>query len=268
MKTELPSHCVAIEDSGHGVWPRKSGRWFCSRYIVTGDYISACQRSNYRVFEKMFAAGEGTWWRYERGTIAIRTLAYRLSSEVRDILDGLEEYPIIDEGDMSDLEREDEEDHWETWGRDEFRDELRRVWDANLTLVNLPADETDDLFDYWVAQRPLTERFWEACNVLELYPEHGSGEVSFPTVDAARECGREFEQEGFFAALLRRRAIGRAEESDMGPKPLPCGGSNGEHWHEDCRQCLELSLACAASQGWLDFAQAQTSLLDSWDYQR
>lgn len=103
-----------------------SGEWFTCKYTEYSDY-SGClvQASNIRVFCAMFPRGEEKWWRVRYGShgtvqLLVRTLAYRLSSDVREFFDRLDGYPLADEDDFSSLETETEEKAWTEYGESDF----------------------------------------------------------------------------------------------------------------------------------------------------
>jgi hypothetical protein len=187
--SNFPHHCRRVDVTEYGsVWPERDGKWLISDYLCTGDYVDSYSRSNARVFAREFAAGEGTWWRWARGSIAIRTLAYRNSREVRETLDDLADYPLLDESDHSELEMEDEQEGWESWGRSDFRRELVRVVEAHLSNRELTHDangfDADEIIDR-ISDEQVDALFYELCRQEETYTEHSSEGPSFPTVDLA-----------------------------------------------------------------------------------
>lgn len=156
MKTDLPHNCTILRlDTksvylGNGRWediPMRGnpdvrvsygrwteddqGTWFLCEALSYSDYSGTkpTNESNARVFADDFSRGEGKWWVWADGghdttAILIRTLAYRNSSEIRDLIDGLADYPILDEDDETELEMEREMEGWEDYGRDDFKRSL------------------------------------------------------------------------------------------------------------------------------------------------
>lgn len=97
--------------------------------LCYGDYDNSClvQRSNYRVFIKEFgkvdgvvslSGGHGTT------AIAIRVDLLDTHEEIKDTIEGLDNYALIDEEDHSELEHEAIEAAWKDWGRNDFVGEL------------------------------------------------------------------------------------------------------------------------------------------------
>lgn len=117
------------------------------------DYSGGtAEKSNYQVLQELreehqmpeliaFYGGHGTYG------IAVR-LDKPLSAEVKEILDGLEGYAVIDEDHLSNLESEAEQKQWDSWGRREWRDELRKAFDDDYEDVidDLEDSELDELW--------------------------------------------------------------------------------------------------------------------------
>lgn len=190
QQRDFPHHCRTVDVTEYGsIQPANYGKWLISDYLMQGDYVDSCSRSNTRVFARDFAKGEGTWWRWMRGAIVIRTLAYRNSKDVRDTLDSLADYHLLDESDHSDLEQEDQQENWESWARSDFRRELRRNVEEHFVALGIEKDanglEPDEIVDR-ITDEQVDVLFWELCQQEEQYPEAcGSSEWNFPLVDLA-----------------------------------------------------------------------------------
>jgi len=98
----------------------KETYYLMPRYMTGSDYSNSClvEVSNHRVFLEQFkevsgvhdvSGGFGTY------AIAIRLDVYLSNDEIREMIDSLEDYPLIDEGDHSKLTGEKEEESWEGW---------------------------------------------------------------------------------------------------------------------------------------------------------
>lgn len=109
-----------------------------------GDYIevpdctysdySGCtvQRSNCQSFLRIFAEhlGKDMWELYGGyGTtgVLIRTSLYENNPEVKEVIDGIFDYPLIDEEDLSELEFELEQVSWDTWLEYELKSLLEKA---------------------------------------------------------------------------------------------------------------------------------------------
>lgn len=186
-KLDLPHHCRQGHLLAYDYWAyADDGKWMVSSRLETGDYVDSYARSNARVWGRNFADGEGTWWRWHGQSIqsiAIRTLAYRNSTDVRKALDALADYPLLDDSDHSDLEHEDEQENWESWARSDFRRELVRVLASELSARGVEGDASD-LIEA-VSDVQVDALFWSLCQQEESHPEHSGGEVNFPLVDMA-----------------------------------------------------------------------------------
>lgn len=138
--TELPHNCTPCDSDGWtGV--KGAGRWFMVSELSDGDDL--LYKSNRRVFEDTYSEGEGSWWKYARhGSIVIRTLAYRNYSDLRDTIDSLSDYPLIDDSDHSDLECEEEREQWESDGRDDTRREMRDYINARFEERGITHDKS------------------------------------------------------------------------------------------------------------------------------
>jgi hypothetical protein len=117
---------------------------------------------------------------------AIRADA-EIPESLAEILAGLEDYPVIDEGDMSQLEWDLMAEDWEDWGRDEFRQEIAnahyvilygqlpyagpraQTGRADLDDTGVGALSDSDLDDLWHKA--------EESGAVQTYYETGGGTV-------------------------------------------------------------------------------------------
>ena len=88
------------------------------------DYSgSTVERNNERVWAKEFADSENEIWTTVgggHGTSAVVIRVDLMTDEMREFLDGLENYPVADEGDMSELETELQNEAWTQFYEREF----------------------------------------------------------------------------------------------------------------------------------------------------
>jgi len=114
--------------------PKRSDILYAMPDVMSGsDYSgSSCEYSNYRVFLQQFGKIKGVYDIYGGyGTygIAIRKSVLDSNKDIQDVLKGLEEYPIIDEQDQSQLEMDWAGEAWTSWVRDDAVRLLREDWE-------------------------------------------------------------------------------------------------------------------------------------------
>ncbi len=106
--------------------------WFQVEYATGSDYSgSSITRSNYRVLCAMLEeheTGAVVWVRTPggHGTYGIAVRYFELSEPMREALDALEDYPCLDDEDLSELELEEQSGCWERWTRKDFIRELAK----------------------------------------------------------------------------------------------------------------------------------------------
>lgn len=133
--------------------------------------------SNLRVWRETHVDSEGSLWRMRYGGYGSRWVEIRpelidmtsrdplyeraeslgltgLTSLV-DTLEGLASYPLIDEDDHSEVEREEEAEHWDSYGRSDVTRAVEEELDG--LAVEMP-DTIDDLYR-------------ETCHKVGQYPE-------------------------------------------------------------------------------------------------
>lgn len=106
--------------------------WFQVEYATGSDYSgSSVTRSNYRVLCAMLEeheTGAVTWVRTPggHGTYGIAVRYFELSEPMREAIDALEDYCVLDDSDLSELELEEQSECWERWTRRDFIRELAK----------------------------------------------------------------------------------------------------------------------------------------------
>lgn len=110
----------------------KNGLFLEVPYSTYSDY-SGCtvERSNCRVFEDMFKEFLGTdMWTiyggYGTSGILITVKLYENNEDVREVISGLFDYPLINEDDLSELEMEIEDEDWDNWIKFDLTRELEK----------------------------------------------------------------------------------------------------------------------------------------------
>jgi len=99
---------------------------FCTYSDYSGGTV---ERSNCQTFLDMFKEfNEISMWKIYGGYcttgVLIRRSLYENSEEVRDVIDGLFDYPLISDDDLSQLEIDLEQVSWETWLEYDLKREL------------------------------------------------------------------------------------------------------------------------------------------------
>jgi len=154
----------------------------------SGDYVGHLDNLvNRQGWMEEFSDTCGKLWWPVVGSYGYTSIAFApeaMDNEaIRDRLDGLDHYPIMDEiGSVSlDIRQEAEDRAWEDYGRDEFRQWLRKEY----------TEEIVETFD----DRLLDEVWWEAVHA-------GRGEeVEFEHLTAVFNFDRAFERRDLDRAL-------------------------------------------------------------------
>lgn len=154
---------------GYGRWREaRAGKYEAPDHLSGSDYSgNLVERSNRDAWRDMYADGEGDWWREVHGghgTFAIVVEVGRVPEDAQETLDGLHDYPLIDEEAHSALEAEAQSEAWDRWAAKDFAEALlkrfapddepdvedeeptaRVRWYAALGLTPPEADDTEPL---------------------------------------------------------------------------------------------------------------------------
>lgn len=161
----------AINPANHGPGIGE-GPYFAPHYLGGSDYSgSLVEVSNHRVFVATFKAGQGVWWSDLHGgygTFGVLVDPARIPSdlvtEVTEWLSGLDDYPLADEDDHSELEMEAQNAAWESWARRDFAIELEAQHDCDLDGVDGEA-----LFGLFIAAQDRANENWENQGGSEVW---------------------------------------------------------------------------------------------------
>ena len=150
-------------------------RWSNARLLFSPDRLNddcswpggydapSHYRSNARVFRADFAEAlelaDG-----DADGIAL-DLRY-VTPEMLETVEALESYPVLDEGDHSELELDDQAEAWDCWAASDWRDAIR---DRLADYCPVPVLEAN-------AYGPSTAKFW-ADDQLDAIPEIGRAHV-------------------------------------------------------------------------------------------
>lgn len=184
--TENGEHCGYWQGAG---CPEADG-WFQVEYATGSDYSGgSVTRSNYRVLCEMLTEHETssvTWVRTPGGhrTYGIAVRYFELSEPMREAIDALEDYPCLDDSDLSELEMSEQYEAWGNWVRDDFIRELAK------SLGRDPYELGEAITDeQWYCV------FHALCEASNTYWEDQGGEG--PWIDLRRlvkafEVGKEY----------------------------------------------------------------------------
>lgn len=151
----------------YGDWSRNKdeGRFFIPGSLSGGDYSpgSLHSQANLNTFRKRFPRGELKWWKEvggPHGTFAIvidlKKVPAKRHAEVEDFFNGLADYPVADDQDLSELESEKQTEAWDDWAGHDFKRRLESKFDIEFDEVDdsklreLFEKASDKAGEYWV----------------------------------------------------------------------------------------------------------------------
>lgn len=120
----------------------------------------ALARSNVRALESL-AKGDDLPYHLLHGNHGTHGIAFPLwcrSKGLLEQLEGLSDYPVVDDETMGEVEREDETEAWDNWARSDWRKALEKETGVDLGEVS---------------NEELARTFHEACEEAGRYFEHG-----------------------------------------------------------------------------------------------
>lgn len=92
---------------------------------------------------------------------------YELPNELAEIVGGLEDYPVLDESRMSEIETRYEDEAWESWGADDWQRELEDIDFEDEALNEVMEEIFGDL-----TKEQLWEIYRKAAERANVYVEH------------------------------------------------------------------------------------------------
>ena len=158
---------------------------FFSNYLSAGDYNynGTVGTSNIKYFAENLSQYEGILWWYLNEAFNSTSIIIDASvenathceltdcgedckfcgaNEIREILDGLEDYPVIDESLLSEVEHDTTCDCWESYGQSDFTSALESRYEA-LTDKEIELDDAKET--------DITDLYYSLCNEAGQYPE-------------------------------------------------------------------------------------------------
>ena len=110
--------------------------WIAPRALAGDDSLS---RANRRTWEQDFKEHEGHAWIEWDGAILVRAIV--TVPGIVEALDKLHDYPVMDDEALSEVEREDEDEAWESYARRDFASALGKRFGVDRDAIK----ETEDL---------------------------------------------------------------------------------------------------------------------------
>ena len=148
--------------------------YYCHPYLCFGDYDNSCEveRSNHRVFMEMFGSDKDVLERfYHYGAEYIYIRSTTENNEIIECLAALENYPVIDDQDVSLMNMEMFGESWENWIRSDFENMVLKHFD----LCDIEYEDSDLL--EWFNQ--LTER----ANIYFEVESGGNGYIDLDRIE-------------------------------------------------------------------------------------
>lgn len=129
------------------------------------------------------------------GWIEIIVVHPSREKDAEEIISSIENYPALDEEDLTAREYEDFQENWENWGESEFEDQIKSHFELS--------EEEEELFD-WV---DITGLWSEIANNINWEYQHNGSEVIINFKEAIRYLTEHDE--------LLRDALKKAESSPL-----------------------------------------------------
>lgn len=145
--------------------PDEDHLWYASNYTSGSDYSgTTAEKSNYKVIleeaERLAEEMDDDSWfqtfHGDHGTYAIAFHVDKTPDEIVEMLESLENYPVLDESAMSELESEEEDEAWESTYREDYRRALEKEFDGDADAVS--DEELSDHFRRW---SDAANEYWE-----------------------------------------------------------------------------------------------------------
>lgn len=138
-----PQLCGRLPSSPHfdcKVWVTRT--FYCLPYASFGDYDNSTgvERSNARQFKEMFpfVSSHGVGYGEYTGIdeTDVDAITWENLEQLKETCNALEDYPCIDNEDVSKVEMELQNEAWDSWACSDFRAELKKHFgaDENETL--------------------------------------------------------------------------------------------------------------------------------------
>lgn len=167
---------------------------YCSGSDYSGDSVTV---TNYRAWKEQFPADSFVdvygWY----GSYGIAIRAHKLTTEMVETLDSLANYPLLDDDLHSEIEREAENDAWDSWVKSDFQKELVKLadeWKNETEEGTEEGTKADSLVDYLkneLTDSQLVEWFYQCAEIANKYWIHETGnQACFRIDEMLSKCGK------------------------------------------------------------------------------
>lgn len=130
--------------------PDEAGQYIEVPYSTYSDYSGdTVNRANCAEFLRLFGELDGVYpiyGGYSTAGVLIRRSLYEQNTEVKDVIDALDDYPLINEETMSEIEMEIENESWDSWIKSDLTRELEKIEEPSDLIIKLLAD--DELLEH------------------------------------------------------------------------------------------------------------------------
>ncbi len=177
---DIPAHLHGAElrdepehngqDVGYSQGMRgRSAEWFQVEYATGSDYSGgSVNESNYQVLGELLDehhpedAQPVVWARTSggHGTYGIVVRYGDLEDEVREAIDALEDYPLMDEEHHTELEMKQQDDAWDNWGRGDFIKHVAKLEGKDRSALE-DAITPDQWYGVFHAMKESANEEWE-----------------------------------------------------------------------------------------------------------
>ena len=118
----------------------KFSDYYCPKYFGYSDYSgSTYNKSNHQLFLKEFGEVDGVknvYGGYSSSDIYIRLDVLNSNQDIQDCLNTLDDYPVMDEEHLSEVEEEAKEEAWNSYTRKDFLRALQKEFNYDLDKVS------------------------------------------------------------------------------------------------------------------------------------
>lgn len=158
------------------------GRYIQPQYLATGDYHpnGMVGAANLKDWSELFPIEENDFWDEQSSGWGGRSVVIDLRrldradpevvEQVREVLQGLESYPLINDETHSELETEAQDEQWSDYGRSDCLAAIAKE-------VGISSDAWDD-----IPAEKVDAAFWVTCQQVGAYPE-GGDDIRWPWSD-------------------------------------------------------------------------------------
>ena len=114
--------------------------YYCPNYLGYSDYSgSTYSKSNHELFLKEFGEVDGVknvHGGYGSNDVYIRLDVLNSNQDIQDCLNALDDYPVMDEEHLSEVEEEAKEEAWNSYTRKDFLRALQKEFNYDLDKVS------------------------------------------------------------------------------------------------------------------------------------